>query len=320
MIDLELYEDFEQRLGERHSRRLKSNHKPKRGEGEIINSLIEPDAASRDARQAMSFRPSVNATSEERSWIIAHLGQFYDTGFISDVTRRVKGGKEANVYCCTPHPASGRDLIAAKLYRPHKFRSLKNTTQYQQGRAVLDAKGDVVSARDWRMHKAIAGKSRKGVVAAQTSWLMYEFTLMQQLHQAGADVPEPIKHNEYALLMEFVGDETMPAPMLIDVTLDSTEARPLFERLMWNIELMLSCGWVHGDLSAYNVLYWNGEMAIIDFPQVVDPQTNPDARAIFRRDVERVCGYFARYGVQGHPGRLAHDLWNKYVLRKDSTP
>jgi len=49
---------------------------------------------------------------------------------------------------------------------------------------------------------------------------------------------------------------TMPVPALIDVELDAAEARALFDRLLWNIELMLAQGGVHGDLSAYNVLYW----------------------------------------------------------------
>jgi len=314
MIDLELYEDLDLQTDGRRPRRLKLNHKPKKKKWEVSAALVERDATGKDER---TFAPSVNATSEEMDWITEHLSQFYHGKLIADVNRRVKGGKEANVYCCTPHPESGRDLIAAKLYRPRKFRSLKDTTEYQQGRAVLDKMGNVVGARDWRMHKAIAGKSRVGLEAAQTSWLMHEFTLMEQLHKAGADVPEPIKHNEQALLMEYVGDEIMPAPVLIDVTLDSAGARLLFERLIWNIEMMLSCGWVHGDLSAYNVLYWNGAIKIIDFPQVVDPHTNPNARAIFRRDVERVCGYFTRYGVASNPYKLANDLWNKHISRKE---
>jgi RIO kinase 1 len=316
MIDLEAYEELDFQTDGRRPRRVKLHHKPKQKKWEVVTALYEHDGAGKNERL---FSPTVNATSEEMGWIVEHLSQFYHGKVIADVTRRVKGGKEANVYCCAAHPDTGRDLIAAKLYRPRKFRSLKNTTQYEQGRPMLDAKGNAISARDWRMHKAIAGKSRKGLEAAQTSWLMHEFTLMQQLHQAGADVPEPLKHNEYALLMEYVGDETMPAPLLIDVTLDSAEARPLFERLMWNVEIMLSCGWVHGDLSAYNVLYWQGEIAIIDFPQVVGLQTNPSARAIFRRDVERVCGYFARYGVASNPPKLVNDLWRKHLSQKETT-
>jgi RIO kinase 1 len=222
------------------------------------------------------------------------------------------------VYCCVGHPESGYDLIAAKLYRPQKFRSLKNTTQYQQGRVLLYADGSAVGPRDWRLLKAIASKSRVGVTAAQTSWLMYEFTLMQKLHAAGADVPAPLKHNEYALMMEYIGDETMAAPLLTDVKLDQREARRLFDRLIANIEIMLSCGWVHGDLSAYNVLYWEGEIAIIDFPQAVEPKANPDARFIFRRDVARVCQYFARYGVQTDARRLADGLWKKHAAPKEA--
>jgi RIO kinase 1 len=317
MINLEDFEDFEPQTDSRRPRRLKSNHKPKLSPWEVVASLEERDAAG---RSGLTFAPSLNASEEEKAWMIEHLSQFYHGHLIADVARRVKGGKEANVYCCLGHPASGFDLVAAKLYRPRKFRSLKNTTQYQQGRAVLDAAGGVVGQRDWRMLKAIAQKSRTGMVAAQTSWLMYEFTLMQKLHAAGADVPAPIKHNEYALLMEYIGEEGMPAPALIDVELNAAEARPLFDRLLWNIELMLAQGWVHGDLSAYNVLYWQGEITLIDFPQVVDPQGNPDARFIFRRDVERVCQYFERYGIREDGRRLAYDLWQKCAPRHEALP
>lgn len=313
MIDLDQFEEYEASLHGRQPRRLKWNHKPKKSRREVATALCERDAAGKDER---TFTPTVNATSEEMAWVIEHLGQFYHGKLIADVARRVKGGKEAYVYCCTGHPDSGRDLIAAKLYRPRKFRNLKDTTQYQQGRAVLHADGSPVGSRDWRLLKAIAGKSRVGLAAAQTSWLMHEFALMQKLHAAGADVPEPIGHNEYALLMEYVGDDTMPAPALIDVKLEQAEARTLFDRVLWNVEAMLGCGWVHGDLSAYNVLYWLGEITIIDFPQVVDPNTNPDARFIFRRDVERVCKYFARYDVEADARRVAEGLWKKCVRGK----
>jgi RIO kinase 1 len=317
MIDLDTFEEFEQHLDGSHPRRVKAGHKPKKNKWVVQAALSERDKNGKDER---TFTPSVTASNAEMVWIVEHLEQFYHSKVIADVTRRVKGGKEANVYCCIGHPESNYDLVAAKLYRPNQFKSLKNTTQYQQGRALLNADGSTIGPRDWRMLKAIAGKSRKGVVAAQTSWLMHEFTLMQKLHAAGADVPEPLKHNEYALLMEYVGDETMAAPLLIDVDLEPTAARPLFERLIWNIEVMLQCGWVHGDLSAYNVLYWEGEPKIIDFPQVVDPVTNPDAKVIFQRDVERVCQYFARYGVRAEAQRLANDLWKKCVRAGGNTP
>jgi RIO kinase 1 len=309
-IDLDEYDEFGNDT--RQARRLKAGHKPKANKGHMPTMPYEPDAHSNDG-----LRPTLNASAEELPWIIELLGQFYFNKLITDVTRRVKGGKEANVYVCKAHPSTGRDLIAAKLYRPRKFRSLSNTGQYEQGRAILNANGAPIGPRDWRMLKSIAGKSRKGLEAIQTSWLMHEFTLLQTLHWAGADVPEPIKHSEQALLMEYIGDDTMPAPLLIDVALEHSEAHQLFDRMIWNIETMLRGGCVHGDLSPYNVLYWEGDLRIIDFPQVVNPQENPDARAIFRRDVERICHYFSRFGVQADSRRLANDLWKKCVARKE---
>jgi RIO kinase 1 len=100
---------------------------------------------------------------------------------------------------------------------------------------------------------------------------------------------------------------------LNEVRLDKAEARRLFERIMGNIERMLINHYVHGDLSAYNILYWQGEGFIIDFPQMVDTRKNQNARLLLERDVQRVCQYFARCGVEADPGQLAEHLWREYM-------
>ncbi|MCB8985989.1 MAG: serine protein kinase RIO, partial [Ardenticatenaceae bacterium] len=70
---------------------------------------------------------------------------------------------------------------------------------------------------------------------------------------------------------------------------------------------------IHGDLSAYNILYWDGDIWLIDFPQVVDARANPHAPELLRRDVTRVCEYFARYGVESDPLQLTLDMWRPYM-------
>ena len=127
------------------------------------------------------------------------------------------------------------------------------------------------------------------------------------------DVPRPLKRGENAILMEYIGDAVLPAPPLSHIALDPKDALRLYGRMLDNLEAMLAAQVVHGDLSAYNVLYWEGRLSIIDFPQVVDPHNNPDAYAIFRRDVERICQYFERMGVDSQPGRLARELWLKHI-------
>jgi RIO kinase 1 len=102
---------------------------------------------------------------------------------------------------------------------------------------------------------------------------------------------------------------------LNEVGLGQGEARALFERALRNMDILLSQGRVHGDLSAYNILYWHGRISLIDFPQVVSPQQNRNAYPIFQRDVQRVCEYFARQGVHADPKQLATQMWEAHGYR-----
>ncbi len=298
--------------GQRRSRNLKANHKPKVNKWEVRARLVERSEPGQGDHE-LFLSPGANVTSEEGAYIFEQLSRFHEAKLITGVLRRVKGGKEANVYCCAAHPNTGQELMAAKLYRPRQFRNLRNDAQYRQGRPVLDAHGNVISQKDWRAHKAIQNKTRFGVLAAQTSWVEYEFLTMQRLHEAGADVPRLFQNSEHALLMEYLGEVDVAAPTLHLIALERAEAQTLFERLLRNVEIMLAHGVVHGDLSAYNVLYWEGEVKIIDFPQMVDPRQNPEAQSLFNRDVERLCQYFARYGVRANARAIAHDFWKRYI-------
>jgi RIO kinase 1 len=122
---------------------------------------------------------------------------------------------------------------------------------------------------------------------------------------------------ENALLMSYHGDAAMAAPTLNTVDLGRAEARDLFQEVLHNIDLMLQHDLVHGDLSPYNILYWEGEIVIIDFPQVVNVWTNPHARFILRRDLQRTCEYFAGQGVDCDPQSLFGEFWRQYVGEPD---
>lgn len=250
-------------------------------------------------------------SNHEREWILSYLGGFYDDQMILDVLRRVKGGKEATVYCCKAHPSLGVDLVAGKVYHEREFRSLKNDALYRQGRDVLDDQGKGVRGR--RELLAMKKKTSFGQEMRHYSWLANEFSVMTRMYEAGADVPRPYTHSENAMIMEYVGDARWPAPTLASVSLTVQEARPLFDKLMNNVELMLANELVHADLSAFNVLYWEGTVKIIDFPQAVNPYVNPDAYSLFARDVERLCQYFAHYGVVADARTLAAELWARNI-------
>ena len=257
-----------------------------------------------------SFKFEYQAARFEEWWLLESLGDFYEHKWITDVLRRIKGGKEATVYLCRGSESTGEALVTAKVYRPRSLRNLKNDGIYRTGRTDLDEDGNaVVKEADVN---AIRKRSNYGEELRHQSWIAYEFKTLEMLYEAGADVPKPFAMEKNAILMEYIGDEETAAPTLSGVRLDRDEVRPLFDRVVRNIDLLLGKERIHGDLSGYNILYWDGDITLIDFPQVVHPSLNPSAWEIFLRDVTRVCQYFASQGLKHSPRRLAADLWTSH--------
>jgi len=253
------------------------------------------------------FNPTFLASQHDALWLLSSLALFYEADLITDVLHVVRSGKEASVYCCAAHPATGADYLAAKVYRPRMFRSLKNDAIYRRSRVQHDREGRVV--RNARRFDT----SNIGRALHVKSWIEYEFETQRLLHEGGADVPRPVSQIGNAMLMEYIGDVGDPAPLLKEVRLTRHEARSLFDCILHNIRLFLACNRIHGDLSEFNILYWQGKISIIDFAQAVDPHQNDAVFSLLLRDVERVCSHFARYGVAADARELALDIWNQQV-------
>ena len=264
-----------------------------------------------DSRRNFNF--TYSAARFEEWWLLESLGDFYEHKWITDVLRRLKGGKEASVYLCRSGPAIDAPLVAAKVYRPRQLRNLKNDGQYRTGRVDLDESGNAI-VKEGDLH-AMAKRTQYGEELRHQSWIAYEFQTLEILHQASADVPRPYAIEKNAILMEYIGDMDLAAPTLNSVSLEPDEVKPLFERVLQDIDLLLANQRIHGDLSAYNILYWEGDITMIDFPQVVQPDSNPAAWPIFLRDITRICQYFASQGLRRDPRRLAADVWTSHGHR-----
>jgi len=257
------------------------------------------------------FDPTLLAGRRDRDWVLSSLRHFYDRDLIADVLYVAKSGKEASVYCCTADPSTGLEYLAAKVYRPRMFRSLSNDAIYRHGREQRDKDGRVL--RDKKRQRGNLKQTERGRAAQVSSWIAYEFETQRLLYEAGADVPKPLAQIGNAVLMDYVGDGEQPAPRLSEIDLDPEQAQPLFDGLMRNVELALACDRIHGDLSAFNVLYWQGAATIIDFAQAVDPRHSDELYTLLERDIDRLYRYFARYGAVADPGALAADLWTRYL-------
>ena len=292
--------------GARRKRKPKVKHQPKKSHAQIVENIV--DAEGLEGGFATTYVPGLF----EEGWLLTSLRSFYDQALITDVLARVRGGKEANVYRCTAHPTTGFSLLAAKVYRPRMFRNLRNDKLYREGRQVLRVEGGAVKENDRRTMRALDQGSAYGAELAHTSWLMHEYRALETLHAAGAAVPRPVAVSENAILMGYAGDESLAAPALSDVALGTDEAHILYEEIVRNIRIMLRHGIIHGDLSPYNILYWDGRVTIIDFPQVVDIGRNRQAASILHRDIVRVCEYFSAQGVDCDGDALFERLWGRY--------
>jgi RIO kinase 1 len=249
------------------------------------------------------------ASRHEEWWLLDSLGPFYDEQWFDDVLRIIKGGKEASVYLCRANPSVDTPLLAAKVYRPRSLRNLRKDHIYREGRNRLDHNGLIIHKE--RETRAMNKRTDFGQDLMHTSWIEHEFRTLRVLHRAGCDIPTPYASAHNAILMAFIGNEFMGAPTLNEISLDPTEAQVLYERMIHNLELMLAHQRVHGDFSAYNILYWEGEITLIDFPQAINPLKNPNAYPIFQRDIIRICEYFAAQGIKTDPAKLADDLWSE---------
>lgn len=300
----------------RRKRKPKPVHQPKKSQEEIVQELTDDFSGLEGG-----FNTSYTPARYEAEWLSESLRPFYELGMINDVLAQVKGGKEANVYLCAATPAfvqaNGKHLqyLAAKVYRPRKFRNLRNDVTYREGRVTLGPNGRPLKDTDKRMMRAIDKGTTVGAQATHTSWLMHEFTTLQTLYDAGADVPKAVASGENALLMGYVGDVRRAASTLNEIRLSEEEAPDLFHRVLYNVELMLHYNLIHGDLSAYNILYWDGAVTLIDFPQVSDSMGNSQAFRILQRDVKRICDYFSQQGVSCNPHRITSQLWENYAAK-----
>lgn len=212
----------------------------------------------------------------------------------------LKSGKEAEVFLVERRFASGPRLLAHKRYRPRypakgelRERGFSNSTAYR---------GDAVYKAGWflprRDKKAVMGGSRYGHQLAAKLWPAQEWSMLRRAWDAGVSVPYPVERTDEGLLMEFIGTEERAAPKLAEARLSADELPSAWEQLVESVRALTAAGLVHADLSAYNLLWWNGRMVLIDLPQAVEFITNADAPDLLHRDVANVAAWFARHGIE----------------------
>lgn len=209
-------------------------------------------------------------------------------------------GKEADVYVVQ----SKGELCCAKVYKDIRTRSFSQMAQYQEGR----------KGRNSRQARAMQKNTRYGRRETEDAWKNTEVDVLKTLAEAGVRVPQVFEYTAGILLMELVVDaDGNPAPRLNDIRLTATKARELHRELIRTVVLMLCAGFIHGDLSEYNVLVDRDGMVVIDLPQAVNAAGNNNARSMLERDVENITAYFGRFAPELLTTDYGREIWKLYA-------
>ncbi|MEM5820748.1 MAG: serine protein kinase RIO [Candidatus Aenigmatarchaeota archaeon] len=184
----------------------------------------------------------------------------------------IKEGKESVIFL-------GKDFyknyIAIKIYRIYH-------TDFKQMRSLLS-----LDSRYERIKR-----ERRNVVFA---WCNREYRNLKIAYEkAKINCPKPIASYQNILVMEFLGENETPYPLLKDVELDYEIAKDLYSQIIDNMKKLKEVGLVHGDLSEHNIMVGHNKAYFIDFSHGVR-KDSPIFEELFQKDLENVNRFFSNY-------------------------
>ena len=191
---------------------------------------------------------------------------FFEEGSLSPISI----GKESNVFS-----AKGKnDKVILKIYR--------------------------LEACDFnRMYKYIRNdprflglkKQRRKIIFA---WAQREYRNLFRAREADVKVPKPIAFLNNILIMEFIGNKEA-SPKLKDAI--PADLKKYYNQIKKYTRNFYNSGFVHGDLSEFNILNFNDNPVFIDLSHATSVKS-PGASELVERDVKNICRFFMKHGLK----------------------
>ena len=210
------------------------------------------------------------------------LNTFIKRGLIKAIGNKLGVGKEGDVF--TVLLTNNREAVL-------KFHKL----------------GRTCFTRGKRYRLYLADKRHISWLYASRLTAEREFQVLNDLYPV-VKVPEPIDQNRHAIIMgKWDGVELKR----VDLTKLGVDIERLFWDIVEEIKKMYHIGYVHGDLSEFNILInEEGDFLIIDFPQAIEVREDKvvldmlpgefkmDIEYYLKRDIGNVLRYFKKYGIR----------------------
>ncbi|MDQ2073270.1 serine/threonine-protein kinase RIO2 [Haloarcula sp. H-GB4] len=114
-----------------------------------------------------------------------------------------------------------------------------------------------------------------------------EYDALETLYP-DVSVPQPIDTNRHAIVMEKIDGVELSRTKL-----EPEQVLPILDLVLKEMQTAYREGYVHADMSEYNVFVTNEGVVVFDWPQAV-PTDHENARELLTRDVENIVSYFER--------------------------
>ena len=117
-------------------------------------------------------------------------------------------------------------------------------------------------------------------------------------------MPIPIAVNRNVIAMSYIAGVNLHQAVL-------EEPRAVFDGIFENIKKAYELGFIHNDLSEFNVMVDGDTVWIIDWPQWIEP-THQNADDILLRDISNITTYFAKkYNIVESPEKIRDMITGK---------
>ena len=222
--------------------------------GYRVDRCMDRDLIERKTIQYTGYR----LTFEGYDALALHT--FAERGTVDGVGAPLGVGKESDVY-----EARSFEPLALKYHREGytNFREVQKEREYTAEKE----------------HRSWLYTARK---AAER-----EFEALETLYP-DVSVPKPVDQNRHAIVMEKVNGVELSR-----AELEPAQVVGVLELVLEEMTAAYRAGYVHADMSEYNVFVASDGVTLFDWPQAV-PTDHENSRELLERDVENLLGYFER--------------------------
>lgn len=198
------------------------------------------------------------------------LFELQKKGEFDELVSPLSVGKESNVFIAS----KGDEKVIVKIYRMQNC-DFKRMYDY---------------IRKDRRYEFLKRHRRQIIIA----WAQREYKNLLRATKGKVRSPIALGWRNHIIVEEFIGDEEA-APPLKDAYPENSNN--FFEDVIEQMRKMYGEGLIHGDLSSFNILNFNGKPVIIDFSQGTLVKT-PNSEELLERDVRNVLNFFKKLGVK----------------------